>query len=222
MTNPALPPELTERLARRLTSDLKPVAPIVSPRVLSIRLAVAFLLLAAAGGYGLGPRAIEAMSPTRLVPMLASLTAGAVLASLSLAAQTIPGSRERTPRALAVLVPVWFLTAYPVLFRVEAEAAFWKAGLICLALGAGFAVVAAVVSFRLLRRGAFLWPRRAGATAGLLAGLAGLGVLTVHCPVFDLRHLLAWHLGAVLLSILAGCGAGYTVERARITSDRSS
>jgi hypothetical protein len=46
--------------------------------------------------------------------------------------------------------------------------------------------------------------------AGTLAGLAGLGMLELHCPNFQLAHVLVWHIAVVLLSGAAGALMGLT------------
>jgi hypothetical protein len=51
-----------------------------------------------------------------------------------------------------------------------------------------------------------------GATAGALAGLSGLTVLEVFCPNLNKYHVLVWHLGAVLTSIIGCVAIGLLAE----------
>jgi hypothetical protein len=64
-----------------------------------------------------------------------------------------------------------------------------------------------------LRHGAILSPKLTAATAGGFAGLIGLTVLEVHCPILNRYHILIWHMGVVLLSMLGGLSLGAAWER---------
>ena len=66
----------------------------------------------------------------------------------------------------------------------------------------------------LLRLGAILSPRVAGAAAGLLAGLVGTSALEIHCPILDASHILMWHLGIALIGAMTGFAAGFAGEAA--------
>jgi len=79
-------------------------------------------------------------------------------------------------------------------------------------MGVPFALLAAGPFWVVLRRGAILSPRAAGATTGLLAGLAGTSVLEIHCPNLDLSHILVWHVGVSVLGSLCGLAAGVAAE----------
>ena len=60
------------------------------------------------------------------------------------------------------------------------------------------AIPAAFVFWLILRRSAILSPRRVGAAAGMLAGLASKTVLEVHCPNSNV-----WHVGFTVLGLVA-------------------
>ena len=66
------------------------------------------------------------------------------------------------------------------------------------------AIPAAFVFWLILRRGAILSPRVVGVTASMLAGLVSTTVLELHCPNFDVCHILVWHVGFALLGLVAG------------------
>jgi hypothetical protein len=70
--------------------------------------------------------------------------------------------------------------------------------------GLPYAIPAAFLFWLILRRGAILSLRIAGATTGMLAGLVSTTVLEVHCPNRDIWHILVWHLGFALLGLVAG------------------
>ena len=79
-----------------------------------------------------------------------------------------------------------------------------SSGLKCLGSGLKYAIPGAVLTWLWLRRGAAQSPKLMGVTTGGFAGLIGVTVLEVHCPNLNLYHILVWHLGVILLSVL-GC-----------------
>lgn len=95
-----------------------------------------------------------------------------------------------------------------LLFPIEESPQFWQEGWICFSVGIEFALAAAALLWFFLRRGAYLDARLAGATAGLLAGLAGTAVLSLHCPILETSHVVTWHLGALATATLAGAAIG--------------
>jgi len=44
----------------------------------------------------------------------------------------------------------------------------------------------------------------AGLARGALAGLAGVGMLELHCPNFEAPHVMVWHTAVLPLSAAAG------------------
>jgi hypothetical protein len=130
----------------------------------------------------------------------------------------VPGSVIRlSPYALLVAGLGAIIALCAILFRPHSETAFVPTGLVCLRIGLECAVPAALLLWVVLRRGAVLSPVAAGATAGSLAGLAGLIVLEIFCPNLNRNHILVWHVGAVLTSVLGGTAVGavadYTLSR---------
>lgn len=77
----------------------------------------------------------------------------------------------------------------------------------------GLPIVA--LGFWLAVRGFPLRPTLAGVLGGLSAGVAAAGVWSLFCPVNSLAHLLASHIGPVLLVALAGLFAGALWARRR-------
>ena len=56
----------------------------------------------------------------------------------------------------------------------------------------------------------------AGLAKGTLAGLAGVTMLELHCPIFEAPHVLVWH-----IAVLPVCGvAGALVARTARTHGR--
>ncbi|MEJ7604804.1 MAG: NrsF family protein [Bryobacteraceae bacterium] len=94
-------------------------------------------------------------------------------------------------------------------FPYEWGPRFLPAGFRCWRAGIACAAAIAPLFWLLLRRGVTLNPIRSGATAGFLAGIFGLTVLTIECNYLDSLHLTIWHLGAVLTTMLIGAGIGH-------------
>ncbi len=202
---PAPSPERLRRIEDALLADLKPVKPLLPPAALSLGLIGVLLVVVAGGVAVLGIDGWRALSLWRRISVFTGLAAAAGLLAFSLARQVVPGSKLllRPYLLLAALGAAMF--ALPAaLFQPRVEATFVATGLVCLGIGIACAIPAAILSRLALRRGAVLDPRRAGATAGALAGLSGLVVLEIICPNLNRNHILVWHLGAALISAAAG------------------
>jgi hypothetical protein len=74
------------------------------------------------------------------------------------------------------------------------------AGLACLIAGLVNAIPIGLAGWWLLRRGFSVNPKDAAIAAGTLAGLGGILMLELHCPNFQLAHLLVWHTAVVPVS----------------------
>ncbi|MGH9818282.1 MAG: NrsF family protein, partial [Candidatus Acidiferrales bacterium] len=138
----------------------------------------------------------------KLVAFVA-VTIGAVLLALSLIRQMVPGSKHLlSPTLLPIGVLVLHFLLTTVLFQPPAESGFVSTGLACFTIGIAYSASAALLLWLMVRRGAWLAPKLAGATVGTLAGLMGLSVLEIHCPNLNLYHIMTWHLGAVAVTAL--------------------
>jgi hypothetical protein len=74
----------------------------------------------------------------------------------------------------------------------------------------------------MLRRGFAVNPASAGLVAGTLGGLAGVGMLELHCPNFQAAHILVWHIAVVPVSAALGAMLGWELHlrtRFRARSD---
>jgi hypothetical protein len=74
-------------------------------------------------------------------------------------------------------------------------------GVPCLTAGLALALPASIAAWLLLRRGFAVNSAGAGLAKGTLAGLAGVAMLELHCPIFEVPHLLVWH-----IAVLPVCG----------------
>ena len=111
---------------------------------------------------------------------------------------------------LAVSVATWVASPGPAF-----SWAGFTGGVVCMRNEITFALPALIVTLWLVVRALPLRPAMAGAFGGTGAGLVADGINHLLCPMSDLRHVVAWHTGAVLLLALAGWLAGSLWERAR-------
>jgi hypothetical protein len=206
--------ERLEHIESGILADLKPVKPLPPPSSFFAGLMLILAVVAAIGGGLLGGAGWLALSGIERAAILTTVAGGASLLALSAARQMFPGSKM-------LFAPDWLIGAviaalaclFAILFHPREEQTFVATGLVCLRIGLEFAILAGALFWMVLRRGAILNPVWTGATAGTLAGLAGLTVLEIFCPNFNRNHVLVWHVGAVLLSTCAGTVIGVLTGR---------
>jgi len=201
------PEQLTEIKAGIVTS-LEPVKPVPADGVLFLCLMLILALTTAAGVGELGIAGWRALDVWTRTAVFAALTAGSLLLAFSVVQQIVPGSRVVIPARTSIASVLGVLTGiFLTLFRPHPEPTFVATGLVCLRIGLECAIPAAALSWLVLRRGVILNPLTAGALTGVLAGLSGLAVLEVFCPNLNRYHILIWHLGATVISGIAGTTA---------------
>jgi hypothetical protein len=86
----------------------------------------------------------------------------------------------------------------------------------CLKAGLLHAIPAAAISWWILRRGVAVDSLAAGVALGTLSGLAGVGMLELHCPNFEAAHIMIWHTAVLALSGVLGAlivAAGRSLRR---------
>lgn len=211
-TEPNPSPALTQ-LSARISENLQPIRPLASTGSLFMVFLGIFVLITGCGVYREGSFGLSAMSPLQSASMLCVLGACAAMLVWSLVHQMVPGSRHWFPPEIlpaAVIGSLSFVAAF--LFHFRDETRFWHRSWFCLQMGLVFALLAAGPFCMLLRRGAVLSPRSAGAAAGLLAGLTGMSILEIHCPNLDLRHILVSHVGVAIIGAVSGLAAGIAGE----------
>jgi hypothetical protein len=198
-----------DALASRLVSDLRPIRPLLSP---GFFLAAFWGLCALIGAFGVyleGTSGLTAMSSLQSVSILFTLAACSTMLAWSLVRQMVPGSLHRfRPEILPAAVIGSLLLVAIAIFQFQNEPPFWPRTWFCIRMGLSFASLAGLPFWLLLRRGAVLSPGATGAAAGLLAGLAGMTVVEIHCPNLDIRHILVSHVGIAALGALLGYVTG--------------
>jgi hypothetical protein len=206
-------PARLKQIEAAILAGLEPVRPVPSPRSSSLMQVLLLLIVVGAGAAVFGTSGWSALTWTQRLAMFTTLAAGMGLLGFSSARQVVPGAAVLVPPSVAVVgVVVVIASLVAVLFQPRPDPAFVSHGLKCLALGLVCALASGVPLWRLLARAAILQPTVTGATAGVLAGLAGLAVLEIHCPNLDVAHIVTWHLGALLASAATGMAIGAVAE----------
>ena len=202
-------PALLDSIARSIGADLRPVRPVPPRWLLTGGLVLVAAAIATAGAAVLGFHGVQnltAIDRALLFPLLALLL---WLAAAACVGEITPGSRRFvSPRFLLVGGILSLLAVFAILFRDYQTINFLPQGIACLTAGLLIAVPTALGVWFLLRRGFAVNPVSAGTVAGTLAGLAGVAMLELHCPNFEVFHVMLWHTGVVLVSAAAGAWLG--------------
>ena len=206
-------PEMLQRIADLIRPSLQPVRPLPPTWVMTggLVLACAAVSLAGAARAGFfGFEKMDALQRSLIFPVLVIL---ACLSGNAFVHEMIPGSLRRiSPGALLGLGSAALLALFAFLFRDYQTDHFVSIGIVCLLTGFLHAIPASLLAWLLLRRGFAVNFVSAGLVAGTLGGLAGVGVLELHCPNFQTAHILVWHTAVVPLCSGAGALAAWAVR----------
>ncbi len=202
----AVPADKLRQIESAVVADLKPVRPLAPAGVYFAAFAGIFVAACAISSrYILGEHGWEALSNLQRSLVFAPLVAAAALLVFSVVRQMTPaGKYSRVTALWAAGVFLLMLLLMTFLFHPEPEADFAFDAWVCFRAGMLFAVPTGVLFWLLLWRSAALSPALTGATAGGLAGLAGLAVLEFHCPNLNLYHIVVAHVSVTLTCALAG------------------
>jgi len=202
---PAVSPALLKRISASIQPSMRPVRPmppawLFTTSLVSIAVAVAVAGAARAGLYG-----VERLTAFERVLIFPALILLLWAAATEFAASMIPGSRRRgRPAVLAAFTSLALMGVFLAVFRDYHATHFVSTGIVCLVAGLAHAIPVALFSWLLLRRGFAVDLVAAGAIAGTLAGLAGIAMLELHCPNFQVLHVLIWHTAVIPVSAAAG------------------
>jgi hypothetical protein len=204
-TPPGPGAETLARVTQAIRESLQPVRPLPAKWVLTSGLILICAAVALAGAARAGFLGIEKMNPAQYLLIFSALVVFAVAAANAFVNAMIPGSRQRVSIAsLLGIGTLMLIVVFAVSFRDYRTDHFFSVGVICLITGLLHAIPAALLSWLLLRRGFAVDAVAAGLAAGTLAGLAGVGVLELHCPNFQAAHVLVWHVAVVPLAAAVG------------------
>jgi len=198
-------------------SEIRPVRRLAPTWALALGFFGVFVAVAFAGASVFGMYGVRALTMGQRIAVFSVLACMAGFAAVAAAREMRPaGGRRIAGWALAVTC-CSMLLGFALLFHDYGMRRFAAQGMPCFGAGLLFAVPAAFCVTLLFRRGFVLNLIAAGLAAGLMAGLAGLGMLELHCPNLNAMHVMFWHVAVVVVSGLAGMLAGWIItwRRAR-------
>ena len=199
-----------------MAASLQPVQPIAPAWMLASCLLSISVIVAVAAAWLLGFYGIRKLDVAAIGSIFPALAIFVWLAALLCVAGDDsrrgcswknPGIMEpvmRNPGMLLLVVIAIWIALDAIIFRDYDIGAFIPQGVGCLRAGLVVAIPTGVASWLLVRRGFAVNPVGAGLAAGMLAGLAGLLMLEIHCPNFRAPHVMLWHTAVVPVSALSG------------------
>ena len=214
-------PLVLERIGDSIKSSLRPVRPLPPVWLLAVGLVLVCAAVSLAGAARAGFIGVAKMDMLERSLVFPALGLLACLAAVSFVHQMIPASRLRiSAGALVAASSVALLAVFAPLFRDYYTDHFFSAGIACLLTGLLHAIPAGLLSWLMLRRGFSVNPASAGLVAGMLGGLAGVGMLELHCPNFQAAHILVWHTAVVPFSAALGALLGWELHLRTRADDR--
>lgn len=198
-------PETLQRVADSIMPSLRPVRPLPPTWVMTAGIVLVCAGVSLAGAARAGFFGFAKMNLLERLLIFPALLLLACLAASEFVHAMIPGSLRRiSPGVLLGFGSAALLAVFAFLFRDYQTDNFFSIGIVCLLTGFLHAIPATLLAWLLLRRGFAVNAVSAGLVAGVLGGLAGVGVLELHCPNFQAAHILVWHTAVVPLSGAAG------------------
>ena len=210
---------LVGRLAQTLGASARPVRPLPGRRTVWTALFVVCAAVGCPAAALLGIHGLPKMSTGQAASIFGVLCGLISLAAVACIEQMTPGGRRHFPAGWSIAGGCVVLAGlFAAVFDDREVANFVQAGLVCLRAGVAVAIPAALGGWLLLRRGYFVTPVAAGAAVGTLAGLAGITMLELHCPNFEVLHVMVWHTAVLPVSALLGA----LVARIRVSVSKAS
>ena len=202
---PELDPALLDGISKSIQSSLHPVRPISASWILAGGLIAICGAVALAGAMLLGPHGIRKMNALEVGLIFPVLGILVWIAAVLCVAETIPGSRRpMSPWLLAVSACVALAAVFGLLFHDYGTERFVSQGMKCLIAGLAHALPASLAGWWLLSRGFAVNASAAGLAKGVLAGLAGVAMLELHCPNFEAPHVMVWHIAVIPIAGAVG------------------
>ena len=209
-------PQKLKRIVETMQSSLRPVRPLAPAWVLTAAVILACAGIAVGSAAQAGFFGIEKMDAWMRVLIFSTLIVFAFIAGSELVRAMIPGSLRRVSAGVLLAASTAALVAvFGLSFHDYRTTNFVASGIACLITGLEHALPAAILCALIVWRGFAVKPVAAGLIAGTLAGLAGLGVLELHCVNFEAAHVLVWHTAVVPLSAAGGAFSGWVMGLVR-------
>jgi hypothetical protein len=209
----SLEPGALQRVADSIRPSLRPVRPLPPQWLMTTGLVLVCAAVSLAGAARAGFFGFDKMDMSERLLIFPSLVLLACVAAGAFVHAMIPGSLRRiSPGAVLGVGSAAMIAVFGAMFRDYRTDHFFAAGIVCLLMGLVHAVPAALLGWLLLRRGFAVDSVSAGLAAGVLGGLAGIGLLELHCPNFQAAHILVWHTAVLPLSSAVGALVGWVLR----------
>lgn len=208
-------PPVPEELLKAVTDDLRPVTPLAPVWRRTLWASAISVLVFATAVFGLGMRSDLPDIPTWLGwgCSIIELLAAALLLGLAL--------RESIPGRSLPLGSVMTILATSIVFQLTVGFVTWRFssgvpwedhplahGMGCMVSDTALALPTLLITLWLIGRA---YPTRAwmaGMLGGAGAAIASDAITHLRCPVSDMRHVLIWHTGAVIVISAVGALIG--------------
>ena len=198
--------EQVARITRSVQKSLKPVRPLPSDLLMILMGSGGFFVFSIAAALTIGLGGFHGLTPAQRLAYYAVIAVCAILFSALTVGEMMPGSKRRAaPGAVISLSLLSVASVAFALFHNFDTAHFVAQGIPCLRIGCICAAIGGFSAYLLVRQGLAPSPLRLSTTVGFFAGLAGVAVLALFCPLQNTAHIIVWHLGAML----AGGGGGF-------------
>jgi hypothetical protein len=206
--------KIPDSLCRAIEEDLQPVRPIAGPwyRMLAVAVVATAVFTAVVVRAELvadrGPMPEWAFWASLCLQLLYGL----FLVLLSLR-ESVPGLGAPVGLAVTAIGVAWTLQVLAALATYGDSTAMTASdclrfGMDCMRNEGALALPALVLTLWLVFRALPVRPVMAGFLGGTGAALIADAANHLICPLSNLRHVLIWHLGAMLILSLVGAGAG--------------
>ena len=198
-----------QRAEAAILGDLRPVNPMAPDWLHALILVLWFVAAAVDSASFLGMEGLRALGNGQAALIFAALLSAGWLGAVACARLMRPATGRNLGPTAWVLACSLVAVVFAILFHGYDTAHFVQDGIPCLRAGLFIATPTGLVIGLLLRRGLVLNWGAAGLAAGTVAGLAGLGMLELHCPNLKAVHVLVWHVAVVAVS----GGLGFALGR---------
>jgi hypothetical protein len=213
-------PAVIEVAKSAIPETVSPARALPAPWLFVLALLGVFAVVSVFGASALGVRGLPVLNAARRAVIFPVLLAAAAMAAIATVHEMRPaGGRRLGPITLAASVTS-LLATFGLLFHNYDAGNFVVEGLRCLAAGLACAAPAGFAISLFLRRGFVLDWRAAGIAAGTLAGLAGICMLEIHCPILNAPHIMCWHVAVAPASTVSGLFIGWIAQARHVKAVR--